>query len=184
MKTRLTVIIFLLLSVNVFCQTEQQTKKYLQDIVNSCPPTSNYGNYLFTDATILKIDAENFGRFKMTDEEFPFMLMYFREYGAFFSITEVVDIRQITAIDVIQQSDKNNMYYEVQIYTEENAVGQTEKKVKPGSSFENRTYDYSGKELSKMTIMLCNNQEKAIKIKKGRIHLCKLKGVNVKDGLF
>lgn len=178
MKKNIFLIIFILpqFLFNLYGQTKHDTKDFIIEKVTANSPLENYITYIFFQ-NIFKSDAEKLSGKTLTEEEFDNILIFARDiytdksYNK--SIAETIDIRDITKVSTTRTVEKIN-YYTITVYI--------------GEKYYSKKYKYSSisgiehEYLNKMEILISDNKETAIKIKKAIIHLAKLYGVNAKDG--
>lgn len=166
------------LQFNLYGQTKQETKDFIIEKVTVNSPLENYHSYIFFQ-NIFEKDANKLAGKALTKEEFNnifiFAIDIYSDKDNSESIAEVIDIRDITKVSTTRIVEKIN-YYIVTVYI--------------GNKYYSKKYEYSShsgdeyRYLKKMEILISDNKETALKIKKAIIHLAKLYGANAKDGDF
>jgi len=182
-KTVLFFCMNLLFFNQIFAQTVQDTKEFIIEQVKSNPPLSNYVNYIFFKDNILKWDADKLAGKTLSTQEFENLFIYSREVyyregmtGWLWSVAEIIDIRDMRKVS-IQKSNGNNgeVFYSINIYLND---------IYFNTSYYSDKNKKENKYLDVMKIVIGNNYEASVKIKKAIIHLGKLYGVTVIDGDF
>jgi hypothetical protein len=178
-------ILITLLTINFintfsFAQTAQDTKDFIRENIEANNPIPSYDNFVFFE-NILKPDADQLAGKKLSDDEFKYLFIYGREChlgddhsgGIWLTIAECVDIRGITKVSTVRNTGKDS-YYSIKVYLS----GEYYSKKYDRGLGEDAKWLY----LSNMEILIGDNSDAALKIKKAIIHLGKVYGITIKDG--
>lgn len=179
-KSIVPILIFCLSFTSFFAQSEQDTKDFIVENINSNPPKANYENFAFFKENILEQHIQEFTQGKLTNTEINYMFVFGQDChtgndtqgSVWLSVAETIDMRGITKISTTRRTGKDN-YYSINIYLSNEYFAKKYKFMMNKAEYES---------LLKMEILISDNSEIAIKLKKALIHLGKLKGIQIADG--
>lgn len=168
---------------SISAQSVLDTKEFLEENIEGNDALDAYQNSFFYDGNILIGDANSLVNKRLTDSEFEHLIIYFRDMyfdGSrnrwWASKSEAVDVRGITKVSTTKKTDADyGSYYIVNVYTNSTyiSIKSTDISPKGGLEYEN---------ISKMQILLSDDKNLALKIKKAILHLVKIAGGNATDG--
>lgn len=179
MKKLLLSVSLLVFTVIVFGQTSQDIKDFIIEKVDANDPIPSYDNAVFFQ-NILRHDVEKLAGKKLSDGEYQNIFIYGRDCYMdnnrnkwMFSVSQIIDLRGISKVSVTYNTGKQN-FYAINVYKN------------PGyfaTEYSNSTLNNPKWEgIDKMSILIGDNKEAAIQIKKAIISLCLNQGIVVKDG--
>ncbi|MFD0762715.1 hypothetical protein ACFQZW_11540 [Lutibacter aestuarii] len=176
------VILLMLISINNYSQDINDLKEYISEIIDSNDPTGSYDNYAMFDNDVLKIHAEGLIGRSITHLEFKNLFIYGFEFHnsldksgvILFSQAEIIDIRGISKVSTTRVSDKNRYYFKISLYIKPNYL-----KVKYEES---RSSGSKNSNIDKLEILISDNEDASVKIKKAFLKLGEILGLKIKDG--
>lgn len=161
-------------------QSLKDTKDFLKNIIGVSEPLPNYDNAMLFFEDVLKSDADRLSGKTLTQEEYENIIIFGRDVymngreGWLFSHAECADLRDLDKVSIIKSENKGKYAYVIVVYFKGNYY--KKKYVRTMNS--QPKYEY----LEKMNILINNDYEVALKIKKAIIHIGKLYGITVRDG--
>lgn len=183
MKHTIIILSFLAISYNSYTQSITDIKEYINEIIKSNDPISSYDNFSFFKDDILKMHAQKLIGESLSDDVFEHLFIYGLDAyigenktgNAWLSEAQSIDIRGMKKIATQRVKDKNRYYYKVIIYVKPNYLG---KKYQKTSSIEEVI------NVDKISILLADNADAVLRVKKAFFKLGELLGLEVIDGDF
>lgn len=180
---KILIILMILIPGKNFSQSIEDIKDYITERIDANDPTGSYDNYSLFNNDVLKIHAEGLIGRSISDTEFEHLFVYGFELhnsldkSGVILITqaEIIDFRGVIKVSTSRMGNNNNGYYfKVSLYLEPNYLKVKYLETLSGGSENSR--------IDKLEILISDNQDAAIKIKKAFMKLGELIGVNIKDG--
>jgi|GEM_PF-5433748 len=179
MKKYLVIVFCSLFSVQLtFCQTSQDLKDFISEKITANRPLANYDNGVFFQ-NIIKKDAEVIAGQTISDVEFQNEFIYAHDIFSddrkiwHINVSQIIDIRGITKVSTTFSSG-DLKYYTITVYLSGRFLAKMYTSSRLGQP--------EWKNIEKMEILISDNKEAALQIKKGIIHLCEINGIKVTDG--
>ena len=159
-----------------FSQSDKDTKEFIVENYKQNVPTEIAPSYIFFSLNILKSNADGFANRDLSGLDFANIFIFASDIhigSTILSFSETIDIRDITKVSTIKQSNGN---FIISVYVGNNYPSIRE--VINSDKGEKKRKE----NIPAMKIQISDNEQAALKIKKAIIHLGKIRNIQIKDG--
>lgn len=182
METKIIALVFFAFSYSItYAQSIEDTKDFIIEKVEANDPISAYDNTIFFNSNILWSDINKLAGKTLSESEFKHSFVYARDCyfdGSrtkwWLTVAQIIDVRDIIKVSTTRNVGEDN-YYTITVY-----VGNKYYAKEFGLLVMNDEPEF--KYLSKMEILISDNEEIAKKIKKAILHLANSSGAKAIDG--